>query len=254
MPEGYEGVRRRQGHAPRRPGPGAPPPRRRDRGSRRLPRGRPRPRPGPRGPRPGAPAPPAARWRRRRPAAGRRQRPRRADAPERGRGPTSGDRGPERSSAGSRLRSSRATQATLEAGAERRAETPHAPSSRARPPAETSPRARRAAGTEEDESLMLLPRKTKYRKSIAAAGAATRRASDRAVRRLRAQGARGRLDHEPPDRGCPYRDDAQDQARRQGLDQRLPGQAVHARSPPRRAWAPARARPRAGSPWSSPAA
>ena len=32
---------------------------------------------------------------------------------------------------------------------------------------------------------------------------------------------------EPPDRGRPYRDDAQDQARRQGLDQRLPGQAVH---------------------------
>src|SRR5919204_6924859 len=46
-----------------------------------------------------------------------------------------------------------------------------------------------------------------------------------AVRRLRAQVARERLDHEPADRGRPYRDDAQDQARRQGLDQRLPRQA-----------------------------
>ena len=50
---------------------------------------------------------------------------------------------------------------------------------------------------------------------------------DRAVRRLRPEGDRPRLDHEPPDRGRSYRDDAQDQARRQGLDQRLPGQVVH---------------------------
>src|SRR5207237_414113 len=49
---------------------------------------------------------------------------------------------------------------------------------------------------------------------------------DRALRRLRHQVARGRLGHQPPDRGCSYRDDAQDQARRQGLDQHLPGQAV----------------------------
>ena len=46
-----------------------------------------------------------------------------------------------------------------------------------------------------------------------------------AGRRLRPEGARGRLDDEPPDRGRPDRDDAQDQARRQGLDQHLPGQA-----------------------------
>src|SRR5437773_673772 len=53
-----------------------------------------------------------------------------------------------------------------------------------------------------------------------------RQGSDhRAVRRLRAQGARGRLGHQPSDRGRPGRDDAQDQARREGLDQRLPGQA-----------------------------
>ena len=50
---------------------------------------------------------------------------------------------------------------------------------------------------------------------------------DRALRRLRDQGARGRLGDQPPDRGRPDRDDAQDQARRQGLDQHLPGQAVH---------------------------
>src|SRR5712691_12339817 len=49
---------------------------------------------------------------------------------------------------------------------------------------------------------------------------------DRAVRRLRPEGDRPRLDHEPPDRGGPDRDDAQEQARRQGLDQRLPGQEL----------------------------
>ena len=53
------------------------------------------------------------------------------------------------------------------------------------------------------------------------------RADDRAVRRLWDQGPRGRLDHEPPDRGGPDRDDPQDPPRRQGVDQRLPGQAVH---------------------------
>ena len=50
---------------------------------------------------------------------------------------------------------------------------------------------------------------------------------ERGVRRVRAEGARARLGHQPPDRGCPYRDDPQDQAWRQGLDQHLPGQAVH---------------------------
>ena len=50
---------------------------------------------------------------------------------------------------------------------------------------------------------------------------------DGPVRRLRDQGARDRLGHQPADRGGPDRDDAQDQARRQGLDQRLPRQAVH---------------------------
>ena len=49
----------------------------------------------------------------------------------------------------------------------------------------------------------------------------------RRLRRVRAEGARPRLDHQPPDRGRPCRDDPQDQTRRQGLDQRLPGQALH---------------------------
>src|SRR5262249_49182682 len=47
------------------------------------------------------------------------------------------------------------------------------------------------------------------------------------VRGLRAQGPRRRLDHEPSDRGGSYRDDAQDQAWRRGLDQRLPRQELH---------------------------
>ena len=55
MPEGYEGIAGRRRRAPRRPGRAAPP-RRRDRGSRRLARERPRPRSRPRGPRPGASA------------------------------------------------------------------------------------------------------------------------------------------------------------------------------------------------------
>src|SRR5581483_7705880 len=45
------------------------------------------------------------------------------------------------------------------------------------------------------------------------------------VRRVRAQGARCRLADQPADRGRPYRDDPQDQARRQGVDQRVSGQA-----------------------------
>ena len=54
---------------------------------------------------------------------------------------------------------------------------------------------------------------------------AVARSDDRAVRRVRHQVARRRLADEPPDRGGPYRDDPQDQARRQGVDQRLPRQA-----------------------------
>src|SRR5580692_476236 len=44
----------------------------------------------------------------------------------------------------------------------------------------------------------------------------------RAVRRLRPEGARVRLVDQPPDRGSPYCHDAQDQAWRQGMDQRVP--------------------------------
>ena len=74
------------------------------------------------------------------------------------------------------------------------------------------------------------------------------------LRRVRPQGARARLDHQPPDRGRPSRDDPQDQARREGLDQRLPRQAVHGEAGRDPSWARARATPRAGSRSSSPAA
>src|SRR5271156_5138142 len=47
------------------------------------------------------------------------------------------------------------------------------------------------------------------------------------VRRVRPQGARGRLAHQSPDRGRASRDDPQDQAWRQGLDQRVSRQARH---------------------------
>ena len=73
------------------------------------------------------------------------------------------------------------------------------------------------------------------------------------VRRVRAEGARARLDHQPPDRGRPSRDDPQDQARRQGLDQRLPRQAVHEEAGRDPHGLRARATPRAGSRSSSPA-
>ena len=71
---GLRGHDHRQGHAPRRPGSGPPPPRWRGRGPRRLPRVRPRPRAGPRGSRARQevprPAPPRRRCRRpRRPPA-----------------------------------------------------------------------------------------------------------------------------------------------------------------------------------------
>ena len=48
-----------------------------------------------------------------------------------------------------------------------------------------------------------------------------------ALRRVRHPGARAGLAHRPPDRGRPYRHDPRHQAWRQGLDQRLPGQAGH---------------------------
>ena len=47
------------------------------------------------------------------------------------------------------------------------------------------------------------------------------------LRRLRHPGPRARLDHQPPDRGRPYRDDPLHQAWREGVDQHLPRQARH---------------------------
>ena len=56
-------------------------------------------------------------------------------------------------------------------------------------------------------------------------GRALARADLDPVRRVRPQVARRRLADQPPDRGRSYRDDPQDQAWRQGLDQRLSRQA-----------------------------
>ena len=76
--------------------------------------------------------------------------------------------------------------------------------------------------------LMLSPKRVKHRKQHRGRKRrALARPDQGAVRRVRPQGARGRLAHQPPDRGRPYRDDPQDQAWRQGLDQRLSRQALH---------------------------
>ena len=67
------------------------------------------------------------------------------------------------------------------------------------------------------------PKRVKHRKQHRGRRAGLSRGPGQGpVRRVRAQGARRRLADQPSDRGCPYRDDPQDQARRQGLDQRLP--------------------------------
>ena len=73
---------------------------------------------------------------------------------------------------------------------------------------------------------MLSPKRVKHRKQHRGRRAGMAKGgSDGAVRRVRPEVARGGVDHQPPDRGRPNRDDPQDQARRQGLDQHLPGQA-----------------------------
>ena len=63
----------------------------------------------------------------------------------------------------------------------------------------------------------------------AAAGPADRQGQGRDhghLRRLRDPGPRAGLDHRPPDRGRPYRDDPPRQAWRQGLDPHLPDKPV----------------------------
>ena len=117
-----------------------------------------------------------------------------------------------------------------------------------RRPGSSGPRAR-------GDSLMLSPKRVKYRKQHRGRRRGLSRGqAKRPVRRVRPQGDRRGLAHQPSDRGRSYRDDAQDQAWRQGLDQRLSRTSRTRRSRPRRAWAPARARPKGGSPSSSPAA
>ena len=77
-------------------------------------------------------------------------------------------------------------------------------------------------------SLMLMPKRVKHRKQMRGRMRGNAKGgTHRRLRRVRPQGDRARLGHQPPDRGRPCRDDPQDQARRQGLDQRLPRQALH---------------------------
>ena len=233
MPEGYEGVttgkdtrlgdqdqaRRRRGGAAeglgasRESGRGRSQDREGSASSRRAAR---RPPGGPGGA-PGGGRGRARRWRRRPAAAGRRgragqdnvERPRTDESADVGRGPRAAAR------------------------SQPQVETTPAPVADA--PDTTTPKQQPEDRRSVDESgdrggegeLMLLPKKAKYRKVHRGRRAGVSRADRGAVRRLRDQGARGRLGHQPADRGRPYRDDAQDQARRQGLDQRLPGQAVH---------------------------
>ena len=72
-------------------------------------------------------------------------------------------------------------------------------------------------------SLMLMPKRVKHRKQYARPDARQRQGRQhRRLRRVRPQVDGARLDHQPPDRGRPCRDDPQDQTWRQGLDQHLP--------------------------------
>ena len=134
-------------------------------------------------------------------------------------------------------------------GAGSRAE--HARRRRRSPRAAAEPSGRRRGGA----GLMLAPKKVKHRKV------------HRGRRRGRAKGGtevhfgdyglvalEAGVDHEPPDRGGPCRDDPAHPPRREGVDQHLPRQARTRRSRPRPGWARARATRRAGSPSSSPAA
>ena len=89
-------------------------------------------------------------------------------------------------------------------------------------------RGARAAARRWRRSLMLMPKRVKHRKQMRGRMRGnTKGGSDGRLRRVRAEGARSRLDHQPPDRGRPRGDDPQDQTWRQGLDQRLPRQALH---------------------------
>jgi large subunit ribosomal protein L16 len=82
---------------------------------------------------------------------------------------------------------------------------------------------------------MLLPKKTKHRKYQrgrrrgTAKGQTTVQFGDYGLKALE-----GGWLTKPADRGGSYRHDAQDQARRQGLDQPVPGQSRSRRSRPRR--------------------
>ena len=90
------------------------------------------------------------------------------------------------------------------------------------------PRWRASRPQRGDQPVMLSPKRVKFRRQHRGRKPGLSRAQTRGrVRRVRAQDPRGRLADEPPDRGRPYRHDPQDQAWRQGVDQRLSRQALH---------------------------
>ncbi len=76
--------------------------------------------------------------------------------------------------------------------------------------------------------LMLSPKRVKHRKQHRGRRAGVSRGQVKVqFGEYGLKSLEERLAHQPPDRGRPYRDDPQDQAWRQGLDQRLPRQAGH---------------------------
>ena len=75
---------------------------------------------------------------------------------------------------------------------------------------------------------MLSPKRVKFRKMFKGRTKGLRHAWQHGgVRHVRPAGARAGLGHQPADRGGPCGADASHQARRQGVDPDLPGQADH---------------------------
>ena len=85
---------------------------------------------------------------------------------------------------------------------------------------------------------MMQPKRTKYRKQFKGRNAGlAQRGSTCRVRRLRPEGDEPRAHDCARDRSGPSRHDALREARRPGVDPRVPGRAGHARSRSKSAWA-----------------
>ena len=86
----------------------------------------------------------------------------------------------------------------------------------------------RGNARERRRELMLMPRKTKFRRHHrghrrgTSRGQTTVQFGEYGLKALESA-----LGYEPPDRGCPYRRDEEDPPQREGVDQPLPGQAVY---------------------------